>query len=462
MKKFTFLNCLTAACFLTLVLLPFHPKAQDPTTRNPDKFWYVGGNYIDPYQHPRLGTLDYSPLYLMTNGDIRMTFLEAGERAGIGFKEPEAQLHLHSKEECQPEDPSHDALGGEEVETSTSKGPDNFCNAFLMTNEFTTPKRNRGFIMLQENNKITLQQQEDTLFNIFGTKGEGMTIVPNGYVGFGTPYPKQKIHVVGENILISRTSSPKAPGSTNGSMLFGADVNNSDDKGEWGIEYCNDKNEGFGLNFWKTWTYSGSPLINHVLFLQNDGKVGIGTQFPQRELDVIGNMQVTGNINNFGNIYTKSVEATGMYVTHTASSDWSFASEIKVNRDLTKAFVITKNGGTVFSIMGNGIVNAKKIYAEEFEIHPNAMSIFWYDHVFNQDYKLRSLPELEQFIKTNKHLPEIPPEKEIKENGFNLGEMQGKLLLKIEELTLYLIEQQKLIEELQLRLSELESREGGE
>ena len=71
---------------------------------------------------------------------------------------------------------------------------------------------------------------------------------------------------------------------------------------------------------------------------------------------------------------------------------------------------------------------------------------------------------MEAFIKTNKHLPEIPSEKEVKENGFNLGEMQGKLLLKVEELTLYIIEQQKLIEGLQKQVKELQktNEKGGE
>jgi hypothetical protein len=55
---------------------------------------------------------------------------------------------------------------------------------------------------------------------------------------------------------------------------------------------------------------------------------------------------------------------------------------------------------------------------------------------------------VEQFIKANNHLPEIPTEAEVKQNGVGLGEMNAKLLQKIEELTLYMIEQQKQINEL--------------
>ena len=89
------------------------------------------------------------------------------------------------------------------------------------------------------------------------------------------------------------------------------------------------------------------------------------------------------------------------------------------------------------------------------------MDKYWFDHVFDDNYKLMSLSELEQFIKTNKHLPEIPSEKEVKENGINLGEMQGKLLLKIEELTLYIIEQEKQLKELQKQIDELKQTKGG-
>ena len=139
--------------------------------------------------------------------------------------------------------------------------------------------------------------------------------------------------------------------------------------------------------------------------------------------------------------------------------DWSTALQVKVNNDVTKAFIVTNYTTSpptdVFAIWGNGVVAAKKIYAEAFEVRANAMSIHWFDHVFEKDYKLMSLHELEQFIQANKHLPEIPSEKEIKENGFSLVDMQGKLLLKIEELTLYIIELEK-------RISELETKKGGE
>jgi len=61
----------------------------------------------------------------------------------------------------------------------------------------------------------------------------------------------------------------------------------------------------------------------------------------------------------------------------------------------------------------------------------------------DKDYPLRSLGEVEAFIRTHGHLPDIPSEKEVLENGFNVGEMNALLLQKIEELTLYVIELEK-------------------
>ena len=77
----------------------------------------------------------------------------------------------------------------------------------------------------------------------------------------------------------------------------------------------------------------------------------------------------------------------------------------------------------------------------------------WSDFVFNKDYMLKDLEEVESFIEENNHLPDVPSEKDVLENGIQLGEMDATLLQKIEELTLYMIEQNKrtnkLVEEVQ-------------
>lgn len=82
-----------------------------------------------------------------------------------------------------------------------------------------------------------------------------------------------------------------------------------------------------------------------------------------------------------------------------------------------------------------------KIRAREVRVEVNG----WADHVFDEDYQVVSLADLEKFIKENKHLPEIPTAAEVKSKGVDLGEMNVRLLKKIEELTLHLIELDKRI-----------------
>jgi hypothetical protein len=80
------------------------------------------------------------------------------------------------------------------------------------------------------------------------------------------------------------------------------------------------------------------------------------------------------------------------------------------------------------------------------------------DFVFEKDYKLIGLNELETYVNTNKHLPEIASEKEMIENGLNMKDFQLKLLQKVEELTLYAIEQNKEIKDLKKKIIKLESK----
>ncbi|MDT8411010.1 MAG: hypothetical protein RQ875_00995 [Vicingaceae bacterium] len=71
------------------------------------------------------------------------------------------------------------------------------------------------------------------------------------------------------------------------------------------------------------------------------------------------------------------------------------------------------------------------------------------DYVFESTYKLMPLNELEKYIKTNKHLPKMPTAKEVEKNGADIGEINRLLVEKIEELTLYILEQDKRIKKLE-------------
>jgi len=124
---------------------------------------------------------------------------------------------------------------------------------------------------------------------------------------------------------------------------------------------------------------------------------------------------------------------------------------------------ITENGttydvNTYYSMQGNqlevnGIIRSKEIKIE---------ASLWPDYVFEDHYDLKELSEVEKFIAKNGHLPNIPSAKEVENNGISVGEMNAKLLEKIEELTLYLIQQRKEknteIRQLNKRIEQLEKQ----
>lgn len=96
--------------------------------------------------------------------------------------------------------------------------------------------------------------------------------------------------------------------------------------------------------------------------------------------------------------------------------------------------------GTWIKFFNNAIAKFDgKIVTKEVEVKANV----WADYVFKKDYKLRTLEEVEKHIEQKGHLPNIPSAKEVEKDGINLGEMDARLLEKIEELTLYSIEQNK-------------------
>jgi hypothetical protein len=82
----------------------------------------------------------------------------------------------------------------------------------------------------------------------------------------------------------------------------------------------------------------------------------------------------------------------------------------------------------------------------------------WADYVFESNYQLRPIKEVEQYIQKEKHLPDVPSAAEVKKEGLDLGDNQAVLLKKIEELTLYVIEQNKRIDEQQKQLLQQQAK----
>jgi hypothetical protein len=109
--------------------------------------------------------------------------------------------------------------------------------------------------------------------------------------------------------------------------------------------------------------------------------------------------------------------------------------------------------GTYAVPSGAKVAIGGKVVCKEIEVTLTGMPA---DYVFDQNYKLRSLYDVENFVNTNKHLPDVPSATEMVSNGLNLGDMNSTLLQKVEELTLYMIQLKKENDALKARVSNLE------
>lgn len=188
----------------------------------------------------------------------------------------------------------------------------------------------------------------------------------------------------------------------------------------------------------------GSPwsLSNNNL-LYNEGNVGIGTTNPLAPLQV--NPQGGAGIVISENSATGGF--TGLEIGVSQQQDgYSYLQSVKSSgSEMGDLVLLPGNTGNV----GIGTIatpDAKLTVKGDIhtqEVNVDLLGAVAPDFVFEEDYELKSLEETEEYIKTNKHLPEIPSASEMEENGLGLKEMNLKLLQKVEELTLHLIQQNK-------------------
>ncbi|WP_106916864.1 cell wall anchor protein [Chryseobacterium aurantiacum] len=203
----------------------------------------------------------------------------------------------------------------------------------------------------------------------------------------------------------------------------------------------------------------GGPVIDPNITFKTYGRAQFHTNANADGFQVLGTLDnVSAGVDLIWGVYNKYQSNDVGLLTLSAplfSGDWA-----------KPLFSVRANGrvliGTSMNTALSGCSDCNEyrlfvkdgIKAEKVKVE-NPSSNGWADYVFKKGYKLRSLEEVEKHISEKGHLPNIPSAKEVEKDGINLGEMDAKLLEKIEELTLYSIEQNKQLKSQSEEIKEL-------
>jgi len=247
----------------------------------------------------------------------------------------------------------------------------------------------------------------------------------NGRVGIGTNVPVEKLHLVGDQLINSSLPllyfRPEAGATTSHIRFQSPDAIN-----QFGIAHNSNRLYFARMN--------GVGMANDIV-LDINGNVGIGTNDPDVKLHVYSG--------------TDAGNASGGFLQLGISNNLNIGfdnNEIQArNNGVVSRLVLQNSGGAIqvgsavtptgyaISINGRAICEELKIQA----------SSNWPDYVFEKNYSLKSLDELRSYINQNKHLPNIPSAETIEKNGIEVGDMQKRIMEKIEELTLYILQLQE-------------------
>lgn len=263
---------------------------------------------------------------------------------------------------------------------------------------------------------------------------EWFTILSGGNVGIGTSAPGAKLHVHGSNVGSGNVLSSIMLGKTNGPEIQTIQESADDDV------------QGLAFR-----VKSSAAFVNpsfEAMRINKDGRVGIGISNPAEPLDVNGNIRANRMVKIDGHGSVASLQIMD-------NSDTG-ALDVLLRGDAGVSYIKSGNVGIGTTTPDAKLTVKGQIHTQEVKVDLNGAVAP--DFVFKEDYALKSLKEVQGYINEHGHLPNIPSATEMEENGFLLKEMNLKLLEKIEELTLYTLQQQKELENQKKKNQELEER----
>ncbi|GAA3773379.1 hypothetical protein [Flavobacterium ginsengiterrae] len=217
--------------------------------------------------------------------------------------------------------------------------------------------------------------------------------------------------------------------------------------------------------------FSTTSAIKDTFIFSSLGNLGIGTGNPLARLEVNNGSILVRNSSNVDNestimiahsINIANIDTFGTSIKTITQSGGSntygmqFFTQESYLTGQTEKLRILGNGN-----VGIGVLNPKNKLDVKGVIHSQEVKVDmlnWSDFVFKKEYNLPTLEQVEKHITEKGYLENIPSEEEVLKNGINLGEMNAKLLQKIEELTLYMIEQNKSIANLKKEVDNLKNK----